>query len=179
VKRQVFILILLAAAFVVPGCNGHIGSYALVEPAGCKGAVYETRNIRIEMSIVDDRLYGLKLANKTGSALRILWNNSTAINPQGREVGLGAVLVGGDGKRDISGVLLVKSGEYAYAQAYPLENAYNGENGGKEHYPLYTVGGNGKLSDLEGRPIGINLVLDINNRTRLIPLILKVEPSSM
>lgn len=177
--RLLGVTFIFVIVFVFTGCGRHIEGYSLVNPAGSKGTVYETRDVRIEMSIVDDRFYGLRLGNKTDAPLRIFWNNSIAVNAHGREVSLDAVVVGSDGTRDGQAATLVNAGETVYAQAYPLENVYRDENGTSAHYPIYAVGdGDGSVSDLDGRSIGIKLVLDVNNRTRLIPLMLKVETSA-
>ncbi|MBI5694703.1 MAG: hypothetical protein HZC51_03030 [Nitrospirae bacterium] len=169
---------IIAVSTLFAGCaTGHISDYSLVSPVASRKPVFEDSDVRLAIRVVDDSRYSLELANKTGAPLMIAWAGSTLRSADGGNEELAYKL--GNGGKDVTESHLettVAPGGVVVVEVYPAANVYVDEQGVGRVYPLYCKGSPvGDPRSLDGREIGVNLVVIIDDHARSYPLMLKVK----
>lgn len=176
--KGLFLGVGILLLFFASGCTGrYLNEYSLAgAPAGGK-AIYEDAEIKVAVSIIDDRKFGVDILNKTDHPLRITWGNSNVVDALG--VGKRLVYtVSGSVSTDKDSITTIAPGASAVAEVYPADHVYVDKKGREQLYPLYFRGpASGRPEDLNDKPIGINLVAEVNDHTRAYPLMLNVRPS--
>lgn len=165
----------ISACILFSGCTGaKLTRYNLVSPVERAEPVYEDRNMKVSMKVVDDRMIGLTIFNKTAAALRIYWINSSMVVSAGTD-GRFVYKIGGSERINSSAsVTSILPGCSEFAEIYPMCNVYRGTKGEELVYPLYYNGsGVGRYQDIEGRSIGINLVVEVDEHQRMYPFMIK------
>lgn len=171
-------------AAALTGCSGYapygtyLKDYRLAVPKADDEPVFEDDNIRVGLSIIHDRKFGLDILNKTGKPVRIFWENSTVVTAAPvDDLLVCEVSAGGQGIPDVKNSTLGPS-ERLLAEVYPKGLAYKSKDGEMRHQPLYYSGdAKGSPADLKGKPVGVKLVIESGGRSRLYPVLLDIAPS--
>ena len=178
--RDILACLVLSAVALLQGCaagtpsRAFLNDYAMVSPGYSEDSVYEDHNMRVSMTIKNDRMFGLEIRNKTGGSMRVTWGNCTIVDVTGEAGPLRHAGVGGKTAGDVTSIT---PGGSVSAEVYPASHVYTDERGEEGIYPLYYRGAlEGKPGDLYGRTVGVNLVMEVGDYTRLFPIMLKVNP---
>ncbi|MBI5190249.1 MAG: hypothetical protein HZA22_06205 [Nitrospirae bacterium] len=166
---------IIAVSTLFAGCaTGHISDYSLVSPVASRKPVFEDSDVRLAIRVVDDSRYSLELTNKTATPLEILWDSSAVMAADGLEGRLLCELNGSGGAANRN--TFIAPGGTILAEVFPAANVYRDEKGAVRVYPLYCNGSpEGDPGSLDGREIGVKLVLIVNDHARSYPLLLKVK----
>ena len=173
--RTKLALVLILLLVPLAGCVTGAARYRLVEPVASDRPVFEDKSLRITVGLKDYSKFELEVRNKTGAPLRITWGNSRIVTPSGEEKIM--YKAGGRGVADRNEITTIKPGGLAVCEAYPAAHAYNDSRGREQVYPLYYKGSEEASPDaLDDRPVGIILLMEVNEHARRLPIMLKVEP---
>ena len=177
-RLAVFSLLVFAFS-AVAGCSGSLRDYSMVSPVSSADCAFEDSDVRLKVAIVKDRKFGLVLVNKTDKPLRITWGNSTVVAGSGTEEPLAYALLPPGRDEGKSVLTPVAPGGTLSAEVYPASHVAGDGKGGQVVHPLYYKGsGEAGPKSLAGKVIGINLVVEVNDHTRLYPLMVRVERRS-
>jgi len=181
---RTFIVAVLAVAAPLTGCSyftgGKIDTVRLTSPVVRNDPVYTNGGLRISFRVVDDSRIDLDISNETGKLMRIFWANSTFAAVDDPEAAIGYINGGarstaGPGKEKVS---VISPGENADFEVYPAYSATVDEDGTFHNSPLYVNSdGEGSIESLDGKSIGVNLVMEINGSTRMFRFRLDVSSS--
>jgi len=168
-------VLILFLAVVTSGCAGTLKAKGMAAPVASSSNYFEDEDLKIGMDIVDNSKVVMDILNKTGGPIRLTWCNSTFATAYGKDEKLAYRVVSG-GADDKNGITTLNGGKSAVFEVYPAPNAVKDKDGKETIYPLYYEGKvKGEPSFVNGKTVGVNLVLEIKDHTRMYNLRLRVE----